>query len=254
MDFPVVDVELPSQLQTSSELEAMVNLKGREVEDRDVSTGIRIRAIRQEGLRVGAQTGLAARYSMIMEYWSSVEEKLNVTFSFTGFVREGRLLMPAIVQVDNALSYDPETGAATQVQKAYTVEEEARVVTSIPTWRDYVYQVYERPEAPHESLLPRNDEEVDEWKKALREGWTAGVFQADQIYEDRVNQLVRAVEGRHLYRTLEAKNMISPAALRVESNRVTFNGRTMNIGETIYMVGGDAQYNTAADWKPVWTR
>jgi len=254
MDFPVAEIQIPTHLQVSAELAQLEALRGRVVDSTEESGGIRIRAIRQEGLRVGAQTGLAARYSMIMEYLGSVEPKLNVTFSFAGFVRDGRLLVPAIIESNNTLQYDTETATASEVQKSYEIVEEARVVTSIPTWRDYVYQQYAKPEPPHVSMLPRNEDEAEEWKKALREGWTAGVYQADQIYQDRMNQLAKAVEGRHLYRKLEAKNIIAPASLQVQANRVTFNGRTMNIGETLYSVGQDAEYNSSAKWLPVWTR
>ena len=254
MDFPQLDVPLPEGMTTSAELRAMEDLRGRESDAADVSGGIRIRAIKQEGLRVGAQTGLAARYSMIMQYMEGVEPKMNVAFSFNGFVRDGRLLVPAVIEVKDRLSYDAETGQAAEVKQAYTIIEEARVVTSIPTWRDYLFQVYEQPELPHESILPRTEEEVEVWKEALQTGWTSGVYQADQIYQDRINDLTRAVEGRYLYRTLESKNMISPAALQVVANKVTFNGRTMNIGETIYSIGDAGNYKQASGWRPVWTR
>lgn len=254
MDFPQIDVPLPQSMVMSEDLAEMEGLRGSKSDPSDVSQGIRIRAIRQEALRLGAQTGLSKRYNTIMEYMGSVEPKLNVVFSFSGFVREGRLLVPSIIEVDNRMSFEPETGKATEVQKAYTVDEEARVVTSIPTWRDYLFQVYSLPQPPHESLLPRNEEESAAWKAALRDGWTAGVYQADMVYQDRMNDLTKAVAGRHLYRTLEDKEMISPAALQVVANKVTFNGRTMNVGEIIYSVGNHANYLQADSWKPVWTR
>lgn len=254
MDFPIADHQLPPHLQAPPALERMQELRGREKSDGDVASGVRIRAIRQEGLRVGAQTGLAERYSMIMEYLDSVENKINVTFSFAGFVRDGRLLIPAIIESQNNLSYDPETGTATEVRKAYTIEEEARVVTSVPTWRTYLYQTYKYPDPPHESLLPRTSDEVAEWKRAINEGWRAGVSQADMNFQDRKAELTRAVEGRHLYLTMEAKEMVSPAALRIQENKVTFNGRTMNVGEIIYSISSDAQYKTATGWEPIWSR
>jgi len=254
MDFPVAEISLPEHLQAPPALMEIVNLKGREGDEIDMGGGIRVRAIRQEGLRVGAQTGLAERYTMIMKYMDKVEPKLNVAFNFAGFVRDGRLLVPAVVENNNNLTVDAETGIVTEVRKAYTIEEEARIVTSVPTWRTYLWQEYAYPEPPHHSLLPRTPVEVDEWKRAVLEGWSAGVTMADQVYQDRMNQLVKAVEGRHLYTTLEAKNMISPAALQVQANKVTFNGRTMNIGEIIYTVGNDAEYRSARNWEPVWTR
>jgi len=127
-------------------------------------------------------------------------------------------------------------------------------VSSVPTWRDWLVQEYEAPEVPHSSLLPRTPSEIKVWEDAVREGWQAGVVQADGIYTDRLNDLTRSVEGRYLYRVLEQKKMIEPSLLKVERNKVTYNGRTMNIGEVIYSVQSRANYTSGENWKPVWSR
>ena len=222
--------------------------------DLEGAKGVRIKAIRQEALRVGAQSGLAHRYSMVMQYLNKNESKLNVTFSFSGFVKNGRLLVPAIVEANNQFVMDGEKGEARVVRNAFTIEEEAKIISVVPTWRDYLWQEYLQPEMPHRTLLPRNEVEATSWKEAVDEGWKAGVNQGDQIFQDRLASLTKAVEGRHLYVTLEAKKMISPAALNVVANRVTFNGRTMNVGEVIYTIGNAASYTSSKDWNPVWTR
>lgn len=254
MDFPVADVVLPEHLEAPAALMEIVNMRGKAEGEDDVGGGIRIRAIRQEALRLGAQTGLAERYSMIMEFMDKTEHRLNVTFNFSGFVRDGRLLVPAIAETTSRLTANHDDGSLTHVSKTYTIEEEARLVTSIPTWRDYLFQVYQYPEKPHHSLLPRNKKEEEVWKSAVIEGWGAGVNQADMIYQDRMNRLTKAVEGRHLYRTLEAKNVISPAALQIQENKITFNGRSMNIGEVIYNVSNPSEFKASEGWEPVWTK
>ncbi|MBA1280245.1 type IV secretory system conjugative DNA transfer family protein [Stutzerimonas stutzeri] len=256
MDFPVADVGIPAHLESPAALVELKGLRGSEVmsEAEEGAGGIRFKAIRQEGLRVGAQTGLAHRYGMIMEYMGGVEPKLNVIFSFNGFVKDGRLLMPAVVEVPNRFVRDEQSGEVRVIRNAYTIEEEARIVSVVPTWRDYLWQEYGYPEKPHKSLLPRTDVEVKAWEEAINEGWRAGVHQADTIYSDRLAQLTKAVEGRNLYKTLESKNMISPAALQTVANRVTFNGRTMNVGEIIYTINTPGNYTASESWRPVWTR
>lgn len=256
MDFPVANVSIPSHLEAPAALVELKALRGgaEGAEEEEGAGGLRFRAIRQEGLRVGAQTGLAHRYGMVMEYLGGVENKINVIFSFNGFVKDGRLLVPAVVEVPNQFVGDTETGEVRVIRNAYTIEEEARIVSVVPTWRDYLWQEYAYPENPHRSLLPRTDAEAQAWQEAVTEGWRAGVHQADTIYSDRLAMLTKAVEGRNLYKTLESKQMISPAALQVVSNRVTFNGRTMNVGEIIYTINNPSNYTSSDTWRPVWTR
>lgn len=258
MEFPVADVSIPPHLERPAELVKLEGMRGgksaKEEMDLEGAKGVRIKAIRQEALRVGAQSGLAHRYSMIMEYLDKKESQMNVAFSFSGLVKDGRLLVPGIVETPNQFAMDEEKGEGRLVRQSYTVESEARIVSVVPTWRDYLWQQYELPEMPHRTLLPRTEAEIDVWEKAVQDGWRAGVAQGDQVYQDRLASLAKDVEGRHLYTTLEAQGVFSPAAIRVVANRVTFNGRTMNVGEVIYSIDHPANYTNAKGWKPIWTR
>lgn len=256
MDFSVADVTLPDSLKSSPALTELKDMRGNEGEviEGEGAGGLRYKAIRQEALRLGAQTGLAYRYTMIMEYMQKKEPQLNVAFNFSGFVKDGRLLIPAIQETKNNFAMDYEKGEAVITRLKYTVDEEARIVSVVPTWRDYLWQQYAYPEKPHPSLRPRTKEEVLAWKESLDAGWLAGVSQADSIYDDRIASLTKAVEGRHLYTLLESKKAFTPAALKVVENKITFNGRTMNVGEVIYSIEAPANYTQASEWKPVWTR
>lgn len=254
--FPVAEVAVPVDLQEPSELKQLLELRGGKEADKteEGGSGIRYKAIQQEGMRVGAQSGLAYRYGQIMRHLDKVETKLNVVYSFARFVREGKLLVPAVVQTPNQFVTDSEKNEARVIKDSVTIQEEARLISVVPTWRDYLYQDYAYPELPHRSVRPRTDAEIKVWNEALKAGWTAGISQADQIYDDRLAQLTMAVEGRHLYVTLEQKKVISPAALHIEANKVTFNGRTMNVGEVIYSIKQEANYTNSDSWRPVWTR
>ncbi|NNB34018.1 type IV secretory system conjugative DNA transfer family protein [Pseudomonas fragi] len=253
VDFPVAEMPA-SQIEAPVELRLIGELKGRDKKELSNDEGGKLRtdALRQEGLRVGAQTALAYRYGMIMDYLEAVEPKLNVAFNFAQFVRDGHLLIPAITEVRD--QYTKENGLVHRVKAGYTVQEEAQVVSSVPTWRDYVYQRYDKPELPHEALFPRDDFETSEWKRSLLEGWNAGIYQADEMFKDRVNQLTKAVEGRHQYVTLESRAMFSPADLKVVNSQVTFQGRTMNVGEQIIGIGQLGNFTNSQTWAPIWTR
>jgi hypothetical protein len=47
--------------------------------------------------------------------------------------------------------------------------------------------------------------------------------------------------------------MINPAALKITEGSVTFNGRTMNVGETILQISDDANFKNLDNWKSAWT-
>lgn len=248
---------VPPGLENPPELVELQNLQGFEGEQGEEEAkggGIRFKAIRQEGMRVGAQAGLSSRYGMIVAYLEAVESKINVTFNFAGFVRDGRLLLPSVIETPNRFIKDESKREVTVVRNSYTVQDEAKIVSNVPTWRDYLWQSYSYPEMPHVSLLPRTDAERAAWKNAVSDGWRAGVSQADEIYFDRLARLTADTEGRYLYVTLENKKMFTPAALQVVANKVTFNGRTMNVGEIIYSISSDANYTNSGSWRPVWTR
>ena len=253
IDFPVA--EMPStQVEVPAEIRKIGELRGRDVKElnADEASQLRTDAISQEGLRVGAQSGLAYRYGMLMDYLDAVERKMNVTYNMASFVRDGHLLIPAVIEVRN--QYSKEGDEVRVVKAGVTVQEEAQVISSVPTWRDYLYQRYEKPDLPHETLYPKNEAEVSAWKKALLNGWNAGVYQANANYSDRLNQLVRAVEGRYQYITLENRNMFTPADLKVVNSQVTFRGRTMNVGEQIIGIGQLGNFTEVKTWAPVWTR
>lgn len=246
----------PSANDTSEpkELRRLSEIKGRSQSDmaKDESVQLRAESLKQEALRVGAQSGLAYRYGMLMDYCDSVEPKINVVWNLSQFVRDVHLLIPAVIEVRD--QFTKEGGEIRRVRTGITVTEEADVISSTPTWRDYVYQRYDVPDLPHESLYPLGEVEESIWKSALKQGWEAGIFQADANFQDRVNQLTRAVEGRYQYLTLEARGMFTPADLKVVNSQVTFQGRTMNVGEQIITVRNQGNFTQMQTWAPVWTR
>lgn len=254
MDYPVAPMSASAIERPAPLLELRALRGGTNATKEEEADGLKFKAIRQEGLRVGAQAGLSTRYGQIMKYLEARQTDLDVTFGFAKFVRDGRMLIPAVVETPNQFKFDPQTGKATEIKNAITVGDEAKIVSVVPTWRDYLWQEYVYPDPPHPSLLPSTSAEVKAWQDAVDAGWKAGYAQADGIFDDRVNRLTMAVEGRALYITLEQQKVFTPAALRVVSNKVTFNGRTMNIGETIYAIDDQANYTNSRDWRPTWSK
>ena len=104
IDFPIADIEIVESMRYAPELHEAINLKGKkQAIKEELVGGVKLNAIRQEGLRFGAQSGLSVRYDLIMEYLDEHEDKLNALFNFAGFVRQGNLLIPSLTEVNSQL-------------------------------------------------------------------------------------------------------------------------------------------------------
>lgn len=213
-------------------------------------SGLRLNAVRQEALRQGATSGLSWRYTMILDQLEQNEGTLERVFNFAPFLEDGRVLVPAVARTEAIQSFDDD--GYTEVLASFTIREEARIVSVAPTFRDYLYREYQPPSPPHPMLLPKNSEEQAAWKAAIMEGWELGVEQADQVFSDNLYQLQRAVEGRINYRAMLAMGYIEPASVQVTDVGVTFNGRTLNVGESFVQIKTEARYRPVGDWRAVW--
>lgn len=223
------------------------------IKDELDNSGMRVSSVRQEGLRIGAQTGLSKRYTAIVKYLEANENRLNVLYNFAPFV-DGKLLLPAVAKMQDTFALDESTGEATTIRNSYTISEEARIIANVPTWRDYLVQDFGMPEDPHYSILPSNDIEAAAWEEALDEGWLAGITMADEIFSDHVAQLTKTLEERYRYQLLLNQGVVSAPVLGVDRRSISYNGRTLNVGETIYSVEQPVNYTATPNWRPVWTR
>lgn len=223
------------------------------IADEVVGTSLRTAAIRQEALRVGAQTGLSMRYQAIIGYLDQNESRLNVLFNFAPFV-DGKLLMPAVSKMQDTFSVNEDSGSATIIRNSYTITEEARIISNAPTWRDYLYQVYDMPEESHYSVLPATPTEIAAWESSVEEGWKAGITMADEVFSDRLASLSKSLEDRYRYQLLLNQGVVTKPVVGVDARTITYNGRTLNVGETIYTVEQPANYTASPSWRPVWTK
>ena len=104
---------------------------------------------------------------------------------------------------------------------------------------------------PPDILRPENDEERAEWIAWVRKGWDDGVEQADDIFQDDLNQLLGDYRGMVRYRMLLAQGMITPPyALQVDRG-ITGDSKVMRIGDRAVEITGAPQFMPGAEgWQP----
>ena len=219
--------------------------------EEEVNT-LRYRALREEALKQGAQHALAERYKLINESLNSTyAAQLDRTYSFAPFIVEN-VLIPGVVQAENRFIKNGGT-AITTIQASYTIDEPAKFVSVYPTWRNYLLHEYLPPRPPRQAMLPKDETERVIWKDAVEEGWSLGLRQAEDIFSDGLAELEKAMVTRQNYRNLEVLGMIEPFKINATENGVTFNGKTMNAGETLLEISMPTRFKGVDSWSPVFS-
>jgi defect-in-organelle-trafficking protein DotC len=214
----------------------------------------RLRAIRDAGLTMGAQTALAWRYKQLLEFTKSQEGTLDRIASFAPFVVDEYLLLPSIVETRDRFDLSDDRTEMRTMRVQYIMDHPPRAVSQPPTWRDYLWREYPYPKPPHPALLPKTAEEEDVWEAAVEEGWKSGLEQAQLSWENNLNQLVRDIRGRITYRILESRNIVQRPVMVGSTPTITVSsdGRTLNAGDQVYSITVPVEFTPDADWKPLW--
>lgn len=219
----------------------------------NAQNAIRLTAVRETALSVGAQGGLAWRANQINTMLGKEKDSLNQIFNFGPLILNHNVLPPVLVQGDTTLNLaDPDT--LRLADRVYKIEHPPRFITATPTWRDYLWLNYNPPDPPNSVLLPKTDQERAVWNQCVQKGWRAGVRQANQIFSINLGRLKRDYNGMILYRELLAQNMVTPPYVGKVNLGVTGGGNIMRINDRVLRITAISKLNpNAKSWKAVIT-
>ena len=212
---------------------------------------IRIKALQDTAMGLGAQGGLAWASEHINARLTRDKWHLEAIYNFNGMMLSHGVLPPVLVQGDNSLNLaDPNTIRV--ADKTYKIIQQARFATTPPNWREYIWMSYSKPELPNKVLLPKTREEQDVWRKYIVLGWEKGIQQAFNIFQQSLARLKRDYNGMTLYRKLLQENMVSaPFVSRTELG-VTGDGTDMRINDQVLRITELPKLKTDSDeWKPI---
>lgn len=200
----------------------------------DVSK-MRNKLLNDTAMSLGAQGGLAWASEKINVQLEKDRTYLNSIFNFNAMMLSHGVLPPVLAESSNSLNLaDPTTIRV--ADKTYRIIEQARFATTAPSWRDYLWLSYNKPELPDKTLLPRNFEEQKIWKNAVHRGWEKGIEQAYSIFQQNLARLKRHYQGMILYRKLLQQNIINaPFVSRTELG-VTGNSNDMRVNDQVLRI------------------
>lgn len=233
-----------------STTDKLQNLENLAASDSKSKTGaIRSQGLRDTALSVGARGGLAWRATQINKVLSEHENMLFRLFNFNAMLLDKNVLPPVLTDARNTLTLGG-TDTIRIADRTFQIVEQAKFVTAVPIWRDYLWMSYNPPEAPDKSLLPKNREERVVWKKFIDEGWRSGVQQAEIIFKENIARLQRDYKGMILYRTLLAQNMVSPPFVAQLDMGITGGGSDLTVNDRVLRITAfPTLQNNGQEWK-----
>lgn len=208
---------------------------GTEIRSDTMGLQIRNDALREAALSYGARGGLAYRTFEIQRRLAEHEASLTKIYDFSRLLiaaPSGLLIEPPIVSdAQRAVLVNGGGQEAAVADRVLRINRAARIVTAPRDWRLYLERDWGRVDPPPGLLLPIDDEEREEWRSWVQEGWNAGVQQAEETFEADLDRLTNDYVGMVRYRELLAQNMISPPYAAHEDRGVTGGGSEMRVGD-----------------------
>lgn len=210
---------------------------------------IREMALKETALSLGAQAGLAWRAKIIDQELKSQTRNLDAIYDFNSIVLEHNILPPVLLEGRNTLNL-ADAQSIRVSDRTYKVAKQAHFITTPPTWRQYLWMDYTKPEYPNTTLLPKSSQERQIWRVYTEKGWKNGVDQANTILEENIARLKEDFGGMILYRKLLAMNMVSPPYVSHTDLGVTGDASEIRIDDRVLRITALPALNVNSnEWK-----
>jgi len=216
---------------------------------------IREDAVKEAALSYGARGGLAWRTYEIRLELENRARYLDKIFDFRQLLipaPSGLLIEPPIIsEAQDAMLIQSSGLDAAVAEKVLNINRNARIVSTARTWRSYLEREWDEVTPPPDILRPENAREREIWKELSEKGWYKGIEQAEDIFNDDLNQLVSHYQGMVRYRVMLAQGMISPPYAVQVDRGVTGGGNSMRIGDRSVKITDLPEFQTGyKQWQP----
>ncbi|MEJ6534029.1 MULTISPECIES: type IV secretory system conjugative DNA transfer family protein [Pseudoalteromonas] len=216
---------------------------------------MRLNAVAVDAYSWGMQEGAYYRNNEIQALLNEKSFVINKTISLAKFVIDGKMLMPTVLEAERIYVKNSDREART-VHMSYTLDKPPKIVSQVPTWRDYLVRNIAKPRKPIRNSYPRTNQESELWASEFKRGWFRGVEQANSIFSSDLNKLSKDVAGLYRFRYLLAQNIVTlPKLIKDESSVMLLDsGKTINLNDVKYSIQLDSRFNKVTDWKPVFNK
>lgn len=235
--------------------ESQSKQNGAAIDGENAAFAAREPAIRESGMRIGAQAGLAWRYRQINSLLEEpeIESALDRAFNFNRMVTDDNVIYPVISEAQESFSTASDGQTARSSRMTWTIIRPARIATKAANWRAYLHQAVEDPDKPARGLLPYDSTEKAIWRETLCEGFAQGVDQANWIFHDRMTRLVRDYAGMLRYKVLETQGIVNePEVAEGRMGvRVSADGETVHVDDRMIRITDSVRFQESSNWEAI---
>jgi defect-in-organelle-trafficking protein DotC len=229
-------------------LQAMANTTVKQKQKRQ-SGKFRQMALKETALSLGAQAGLAWRARVIDEQLTKQTRTLDTIYDFNTLILEHNILPPVLLEGRNTLNL-ADAQSIRVADRIYRVAKQSHFVTTPPTWRQYLWLDYVKPDYPNYTMLPKTKVEKQVWCIYTAKGWKKGVEQANIILEENIARIKEDFGGMILYRKLLAMNMVSPPYVSHTDLGITGDGNELRIDDRVLRITALPALNiNSSEWR-----
>lgn len=216
----------------------------------------RERTVREAAKQIGSQHGFRRRAWEIRRRLEARASELSAIYDFGRVAmaaprRVGFLLPPIVSRSLHAFETVPDGGKSSAADEYLEILRPAVMAQTVPTWRDYLLFDSAEPLPLRSSKMPRSTAEQRQFERWVRNGWAAGVEQANAEFTQRLRRLRRDFEGMLEFRRLNSLGMvIAPETAGAEFG-VTGRPGAMRIGDRTARITANADFERdRLKWAP----
>lgn len=184
------------------------------------------KAVYEMGVRMGATNGYKQEVERLYAEVNQYGDYFDRTFSFTNLVLSEGILPPVIVSTEKMVSYRKDERQMSA--RVFRTVQDAILIESNPSWRDYLNLQAPDPEKPSNHLKKLIEENADLWLKGVKDGWIEGVKTGRVAMDVAIHELQRDFMGMQLFRMLWLAGMVEPPQVVTRKDHVQGGGINSN--------------------------
>jgi defect in organelle trafficking protein DotC len=218
-----------------------------------LNVDIRSQAVKEGALTFGAQTALAWRAKMIEHAIVQQNEYLDRIYRFQDLLLAHNVLPPILSASSNDIN-QPNTENLRIADQVIAIVQDAKIVTTAPTWMDYLtFTMVKAPDLPDATLLPRDAAEKQIWDENMLKGWEKGKEQAKALFEIGMGRLNRDFLGLLLYRNLLSQKIVTRPYTATANLGITGDKYRIRLNDKVVKIVKRANLTPAEvkTWEPV---
>lgn len=212
---------------------------------------IRLQGLKESAMTFGAQNAVAWRYKIILALLKSNSDALYRVYRFQDLLLKNNVL-PPVIQISWNTANINQHNALRLSGQDISIIKPARLVTTVPSWLDYVYVFDKKDWQSSTYILPKNAEERAIWDQYVIQGWDKGIEQASVMFAINFSRLNRDFIGMLTYHHLLAQHMISPTFTAKSTIGITGSGSHMRINDRIVRITSHSALlpQASKQWSP----